>query len=143
MHLSSTPFPPSVLSINYDASPPLSTHSALPPVPIHSVGSSRPEVPSWFGLSHSLSRPLPVPLSDLVGQRLRPSPASPCSSWRFAACYGDSRRMVRKFCCINQSINRSSVNKSTNTYTHRVTMSALAVSTAIVMGSFWVLSLAL
>lgn len=32
---------------------------------------------------------IPAPLSDLIGQRLRPSPASPCSSWQSAAWNGE------------------------------------------------------
>lgn len=60
-----------------------------PPEPSHLCGSLWPGGSFWCGPAHPRCprrRPqTPARLSDLVGRRPRPSPASLCSSWRSAA----------------------------------------------------------
>lgn len=64
---------------------PIPSSRSAPPEPRHLCGSLKPGGSSWCGPAHFLSPQIPAPLIDLIGQKRRPSPASPCSSWRSAA----------------------------------------------------------
>lgn len=116
--------------------PPPSSVTA-PPEPSHLCGSL------WLGGPFWCCPPtppqIPARLSDLAGRRRRPSPASLCSSWRSAAWNGES--------CFREDVHRPERSflkgGGGGSGAHKVTMSALALSTAMVMGSFWFLSLAL
>lgn len=56
------------------------------PTPSHWCGSLWPGDSSWLGPAHLQPHPpTPALLNDLIGQTIRPSPASPCSSLRFEA----------------------------------------------------------
>lgn len=68
--------------------PPLPINRSDPQEPSHLYDSLELGDSSWCGpahFQHPLTPQIRALLNDLIGQTLRPSPASLCSSWRSEA----------------------------------------------------------